>query len=117
MTTQPFQKPDVPQPASSAWLVFQVGEAVEIVHVGRTTPDVVSALDRMAALFGDKAIALAGDVPDALVGIRLESADADGTWRALLGRFGDNTKVDTRRVLLGFNPSQYIALAKKAGIR
>ena len=114
--TTPFQKPELDRAAAPCWLVRQVGSAVEIVHVGPITPDVVSAIDRLAALF-PKACALAGDVPDSCVGVRLEDSDQDLSWRTMLGLGEENSKIGSAPILLAVNRIQYVALARATGIK
>lgn len=115
--TSPFIKPELPRPATSCWLVHQVGEHVEVVHIGPTTPDVQIAIERMARIFGDKAIAIAGETPDGCIGFALEDSDQDAIWRSIIGHATDNTKVDHVRIYLGLGRARYIELARMAGIK
>lgn len=119
--TQKFIRPEVPIPATAAWLVHQVGDDVEIVHVGPSSPDSIAAIERLGAKFAAIAarpcVALAGDVPEVVTGLRIAGGDADDVWRTLQ-TFGEETsKIDNRRVLLGFTREAYIAIARRAGIK
>jgi hypothetical protein len=103
------------RPVSPCWIVHSVGSAVEIVYVGAPTADLEAAINRVIRAMAYEAsvmprISMIGIDPTRPTGIRVEDFDADTAWRLMVYKFGDDTKVDSARVLLAINRIQYAGM-------